>query len=201
MDLDEMKQTWSLMNEQLAQQELINKQLIRGMTKEQSLNRFNRILWMEAVNHIINWGLLVVILLRGSFDSFLLKGCLGLFTLMALALSILSYQFVQQLKEIDIQRNTLVTTLSQMCNLKQAYYQYKKRALGTMLISIFPVMLLVVKMVHHKNLLESLDIFGIPLVVGSVIGFGIAYWIYNNIYEKNLEEVTLLLQDLERVGA
>lgn len=197
MDLEEMKVAWKLVNENLAQQQATNSKLVRTIIREQSSGRFSRISRMEAINHIINWGLAIVLIIRCPLDNWLMKGSLGLYLLMISIFTLLSYQFMNKMRRVDIQRDTLVDTLKNIYDLKKYYYQYKKYGILTAGISIVPVILLVVRAFHGKNLFNHLALFGVPLLIGLVIGSVIAYYIYKNVYEKNLEEVELLIRDLE----
>ena len=100
---------------------------------------------------------------------------------------------------IDIQKNTLINALDNMAIFKNYYYWYKKACLIGGYVSLFFIIPLVVKLRHKKDLLESLDIFLLPITIGVILGGILVVFMYKHIYEKNIEEVEDLLKDLGEI--
>jgi hypothetical protein len=203
MDLEEMKVAWKLVNENLAQQQAINKKLLRGMLKEQGSNRFSQILRMEMINQLMNWGLLIIFFINCPLDEWFLSSSMIFFTLIVLLTSYLSHQLVIRINKVDIQRDSFIQTLENMYDLKKYYYKYKKNNIIITIIVLVPAIILGIKILEVKMVAYDLEIplenFILPCTLGGIAGAGIMYQMYRDVYEKNLEEVEELLQDLKEI--
>jgi hypothetical protein len=200
MDLDDMKETWMALNSKLDNQQIINEKLIKKITNEQSSNRLNKILRFEIGGHLLNWLFVLYLIPRyGMLDSVFLKISYFGIIILAISTTYLSYVLYKKMAEVNIQKHTLVARLGAMASFKKYYYQYKKMGVGLSFLALIFVIPIVVKLVHHKDILDYLSYFLVPTLVGLVLGFGLLYIIYKQVYEKNIEEVELLLNDLEDI--
>lgn len=195
MELDDLKKSWSDLNQKMDEQQRLNEKLLLQITQQQSNYRFNKIITFEIVGIILNWCVLLYVLLRFQQldSSFLQVGAIGL-GMMVVTLTYLSCILYQKISKIDLVKQQMVEVIQHMSAFKKYYFQYKKWSIVLTSLEVFFLIPLIVKLVHHKNILEHLDLFAAPTIVGLVIGFGLLFVIYKRLYEKSIEEVEEMMR-------
>jgi hypothetical protein len=197
MELDELKNTWMVLDEQLKKNELLNKRLVQEMLSNKSNRSLNKIINTELIGIII---LLLVspiwiwLLNYRPYESFLFTKILSITGIVVTIFGIIwgIYTLKKYLLKIDFS-NCIKENL-QYVNKYDIYYR-KGKMLNYYII--IPVLFLLGILVYYE--LKANLFLWVFLVVAYIIGIVITYWMYKKVYDSNIQSIQKSLEELEEL--
>lgn len=196
MNIEQMQQTWSELNQKLDNQKLLNEKMIIKMTSEQSKNRLNRITYFEIFSIVGMVILSVYIVPRFNRLDTLISQIGGIVTVTIAVIAIIcSIIMLVKISRIDIQKNTFVQSLKAITELKSFSLKYALSGWITGPIVIFSSFSVFVKLLHQKDILAHLQFYLILPIVALVIAAPLSYLIYKRLYKKSIQEVESMLHE------
>ena len=196
MDLNELKNTWVVLDEQLKKNEVLNKQILREMLNRKSNKSLSRLLNTDIIGVII---LFLVIpasvwLYNGRFLVTPLSVKILSVTCMSVGiLGVIWYFFkLKHLVKIDFSGN--VKDNVYYINKYNIMLKREKMA-GSFILT--PILVFLAAFCYYELKVNlSLWIF---LVVGTTIAIGIGYWMYKKLYNSSIQSIRQSLEELEEL--
>ena len=197
MELDELKNTWTVLDEQLKKNELLNKRIIQEMLYKKS---------NKSLSWLINtdfWSMLAQLsaipfciwlynspISKNNFFPKILSVVLIVFIILASIWD--CNKIIKYLFKIDFTK--IVKDNMQLVNKYAIFIKYEKIVGYTV---VFPVFYLLGILCYYElNATLSLWIF---LVVVFISGTAVAYWAYKKIYDSNIQSIKKSLEELEEL--
>ena len=197
MELDELKNTWTVLDEQLKKNEMLNKRIIQEMLHKKS---------SKSLNLLINtdfWSMLAQLLAipfciwlynnpisKNNFFPKILSVVLIVFIILASIWD--CYKIFKYLFKIDFTK--IVKDNMQLVNKYAIFIKYEK-IVGYFVV--FPVFYLLGILCYYElNATLSLWIF---LVVVFISATAVVYWAYKKIYDSNIQSIKKSLEELEEL--
>ena len=196
MELDNLKEAWTSIDERLKEKDMLNKQMIQEMLSVKSYKSLNKLVNIELYNIIsCLFGILIFAwaLNFSSLNSIFLKPLL----LTAIAIAILgitcgSYALKKYLLKIDFSKS-----------IKDNIYYLNK----------FIIYYRKAKMINYYFIIPVLSVFGILLYYELKVSFYLwiflfvvltiaivfAYWSYKKIYDANIQSIQKSLDEIREL--
>jgi len=198
MNIEEIKNKWSQINNELDKQKKFNSELFEKMTKNSAKSSLQKILNYEIVSAVVLIMIILFTVLRFKMlDTSLTFVCGIILILIAIASLSLSGILFKKIKNVKFYEKTLSETIKDVSNLKIYYYKYKMMSWISSLFFVFAMLPVFVKLLHNRNIIDDFSLYIIPVGIGLIIGITLAYYIFKNLYEFNLSKVENLLKDLK----
>ena len=197
MELDELKSTWTVLDEQLKKNEMLNKRIIKEMLCKKSSKSlsllinsdfFNIIILLSAIPICI-WQYNIPFFKNTFFPKILFILCIVICPLAAIWTC---FKIVKYLSKIDF-TNSIKNNM-QYINTYAIFNRKEKIISYFILIPI--IYLLGVMSYYELNVNLSLWIF---LIVAFIVGLIISYWFTTKIYDSNIESIKKSLEELEEL--
>jgi hypothetical protein len=197
MDLENMKDTWQQMSQELENQKKLTSEIILKMTNEKSSSRLNRIVNLEIFGNIISWMMLFYIIINfDKLTSWLsLTGGIGTSIILIIG-SFMSLIIIKKAKDIDLLKNSYVETLRRFDSLRKTLRLYKKLSIYLNIIMPFLILPLFSAIFLEKDLLENMEEFKNELIASFLLIPPILYLIIRY-YSKNISKVKEALDEIE----
>jgi hypothetical protein len=199
MELDELKSAWKSYDQKLSENLKLNEQLLRNMNLERSKREINSPLISEIISIMIGFAFLLFFVsttLKNSGEmKFLIPGLMN--SIICFVILVLSAKKIRLLSEIDLFNTPIVELQRAILIVKQKMLLYKK--IEFCLMPFFGLFLAPILIKGLRNI----DIYGNPiryiiaLFIGLGIGYPLAIWIYKHWYQKKLNNVEILLNELK----
>ncbi len=194
MELDELKNTWTSLNERLQKQETLKETIIKEMLQSKSGESLSKLINYTYFGIIV--GLLAIIMLAyrltityfGAFKTTLFVGAIVFLALFAV-IGILN---VIHLHKIDITKS-----VCQNINLVQTYkIRIKKQVISSYVFVVLFITAAIVACIISPNMeLWRWVVIGIFVIIG-IIG---AYWEYKRMYKANTDAILNSLDKLKEL--
>lgn len=170
MDLDDMKHTWSELNEGLAQRQQLSDERILQMMKRKSSSRLNRLIYFELFGTVVSIAMLIYLLLNFHRLNNWLNITGGYYLISILLLSfIMTYRVIKKIRQVNIVSNSYQQTVSDFSSLKKTLGVYKRFSIFINIISPFMILPVASKLFFDKDLLQNLNAFWEGLAVSFII--------------------------------
>ncbi len=112
MDLEEIKEVWAEMSDQLEQQKKLTNEIILKMTQQNYTNKFQKVTNYESVGAIFCFLIAMYILLNfGKLDTWYLQLCGGITLAFLLIMPLLVLRALTQIKKLSITENNYKETI------------------------------------------------------------------------------------------
>ncbi|MFD0861988.1 hypothetical protein ACFQ1M_07200 [Sungkyunkwania multivorans] len=199
MNIEEMKDIWSQMSDQLEKQKKLTDKLIIEMTKEKFKNRFNAISMYETAGAVICFLMaLFVIINFNKLDSWYLS-LFGLIVVLFLViLPILSLRSIKRMKTIDIVRNNYRQTIVDFTKRRKSFLLIQKISMASSFILMLVSVPVASKLIGDKDvfLMNGTKWLWYFAIMGIFLFF-FSRWVYRcyNGISKSAEEVLKELKD------
>jgi len=196
MELDEIKNLWAEMSDQIAHQKKMTDSLIIKMTRSDYRNKFLKIWIPEAIGTCICFAAAVYIIVDfQKLDTWylILCGMVSLFILFILPL--LSFYTLHKIRSVNIRQN----------NYKQILQEYSKSSSEFVIIQKFSfymtAVLLLTSLPVMGQLIAGKDLFiesrlWLWYAVGYPFFYGFSRWVFRK-YAKLTKEAEEILKELE----
>ena len=195
MDLDDMKNTWSELNDELARKQKLSDAHILQMTQRKSSSRLNRLVYFELFGTLISLMMFVYLLFNfHRLDNWLtLTG--GAYLIFILLLSFgMTFTLIKKIKRVNILTTSYHQTVLDFTSLKKTLGLYKRFSIVINIISPFMILPVASKLFFDKNILADLDGFweGIAasFIILPIILFSLIYF-----YRFNIRKVGKTLKE------
>ena len=196
MELDELKNTWSVLDEQLKKNEMLNKRIIQEMLYKKSNKSLSWLMNMDffsatlfLVIPLIIWMYNLPITKNNFFPKIL---CVVLIVFCILASIWSFYKILKYLLKIDFTK--IVKDNMQLVNKYAILIKYEK-IIGY--IVVIPVLYLLGILIYYELKVNLL--FWIFLIVTYIFTTMFVYWSYKKIYDSNIQSIQKSLEELEEL--
>lgn len=185
-ELQKMQAQMALLKEKLNNEEIVNDQLLRDVTRLR-VRRVNRNVWIETI-----CVLFVIIVDNGVFHQL---GCswwfIGGTTAMMLACLLATVIPHRRVKESEIMQGDLLTVAKQVRRLRQAYNDWLK--IGIPMALVWVIWLLVELYFQHT---DNLPLF-VCIAIGILGGGAVGGWIGGRQHKKYVREMDEIIRQIE----
>ena len=143
MELEEMKQLWEEMSEQMERQKLLTDKLIMAMTEERYRNKFNTAWVAESAGTVICFGFALLILLNfHKFDAWYLWAS-AVFTVLYLFLvPIAMLYFLNRMRKLDIAGSDFRQMLLDFNRAKEGFHLVNRVGMAMNFVLMFTITVL-----------------------------------------------------------
>ena len=200
MELDEMKEAWNRYDQKLTESLRLNEELLRKLNLDKSKRELSSPLNYEIVSVVLN-GVFILYIISATIQysgemKFLIPGILT--TLFMLLLFAFNIHRLHLMLNIDYYNASVVELQKRIARLKQKYMQYRKIEFYIFPFFTVVAMPILVIALRHIDLYEHPWRFILAIVLTLSLGYPLIIWIYNNLYDKKLKNITTFLSDLKR---
>ena len=196
MELEELKNAWVALNEQLKKNEMLNKQLVQEMLCNKSNKSLNKLMNTEFFSMLT---LLVVPLCIGLYNQPHFENILSakILFIVAIITCILSaiwncYKILKYLRNINFSKSIG----DNMYYINKYNIIFKKEKTVSYFIMIPVVSLLTILSYYELKATFSLWIF---LFVALTIAIAIGCWMNKKIYDANIQSIKKSLEELKEL--
>jgi len=196
MEFEELKNAWTVLDEQLKKNETLNKRLVQEMLCNKSNKSLNKLMNLEVLNIIILFLAipLCIWLFNYRFTNFLFPKILFA---VAVAVSIFGiilscYTLKKYFMKIDFANNIGDNILC--LNKYNILYRKGKMINYFFIIPVFSVL----GILSYYELKVSFHLW-IFLFVALTIGIGLTYWAYKKIYDTSILSIKKSLEELKEL--
>jgi hypothetical protein len=193
MELDELKNTWMVLEKKLNKTEILNKQLVQEMLHKKSNRSLSRLINMDTFN-LICWFLTIPVSVwcyrLPRFENFVYPKILfAALLFISIPIAIWGCYHLVQLMKIDFSKSIK----ENMHRVNQYAIAIKKEKIVTY-VCMFLFYILGIACYKEIN---ANDLYWYFLVVAFIIGFVLVKWIYKRIYDTNIQAIKKSLEELK----
>ena len=196
MELDELKNTWKLLEEQLKKNETVNKKVILEMLQKKSNKSLSRLINVEFANLIL-WLLTIPLFLWLNtlpyYSQFVSTKIISVsVTIIAVLALIMTICEIKYLFKINFPQNIK----DNMFYLNKYQIMVKRGKIFAYFV-IAPILYsLVAYHLYERKTDYSLWMF---FIIASIIGMVMTYWMYKKHYDSNIQSIKESLEELEEL--
>lgn len=200
MEFDELKSAWTLYDKKLTENLKLNEELIRKMNLNNSKKELQKPLISELVGIII---LPLFILYVGVSSIRYIdepKYCIPGFISLAIGLVYLTFGIYRanRFLNIDYYSSSALKMQMDIAKLKKLVLHLRKYELLLIPIFVISILPILYKAIHNIDIYQHIKFYAIVVIACSSIGFPLTIWINKYLYDKKIENVEKLLDDLNR---
>jgi hypothetical protein len=198
MELHELKNTWTVLEEQLKKNEAVNKKLILEMSNKKSTKSLNRLINIDLLSVIV---LLLAIPTSAWLYSVTDTRYNNALSVKILAVELFVFCFIglfwyyfklKHLMKIDFSKNVK----NNMLCINSYCIMLKREKIATYFY-LFPATFLLAAFCYYElNATATLWIF---LVAAVAMGMILSYWMYKRIYDTNIQSIKESLEELNEL--
>ncbi|MCL2246433.1 MAG: hypothetical protein FWC10_04900 [Lentimicrobiaceae bacterium] len=198
MELDELKNRWTVLEKQLKKNEILNKQLVLGMLHKKSDKSLNRLINTDVISIIIYFLLIPVGIwyYNVKFPSMGALLSLKIFAIAVISVAVMGIIWIsyklRYLKKIDFLKSIKD---NMYCITKYAMMIKQEKLASYYLVA--PVIFISGAFVYYE-LKVTLSFWSI-LIVALIAGLIISVWMYKKIYDSNIQSIKLNLEELREL--
>jgi hypothetical protein len=196
MDLDELKNTWTILDERLKKNEMLNKQIIQEMLYKKSNKSLNWLIGFDLFSIIII--LLVIPLLvwlynSPPFNRLLFPKITFAFSIAICILGVIWYFYkLKYLMNIDFPK-----IIRDNIHYMNKYSIMIKQEKIINYICLIPVIYVLVILSYYE--LKATFSLWVFLFTGLIVATMISYWSYKKIYDSNIQSIKKSLEELKEL--
>jgi len=196
MELDELKNTWTVLDEQLKKNEMLNKRIIQEMLYKKSSKSLSWLINMDFFSATV---FLVIPFLIWLYNSPVTKNKLfpKIFCIVLIVFCILTtiwscYKVFKYLIKIDFTK--IIKDNIQLVNKYAILIKYEK-IVGYYFV--IPVLFLLGILIYYEQ--KANLFFWIFLIVVYIFATIMTYWSYKKIYDSNIQSIKKSFEELEEL--
>jgi len=200
MELEEIKNIWDDMSQEIDKQKILTDKSIVNITKKRYVNKIRTISILETTFAFISIVFSAYILINFTkLDTWYLSISGIIVVLFLIIVPILSVKGIRTLKYLDIAGNTFKQSLHKYATGKQNFINFIKVSSYLTFPFIVAFMLIAEKIFNNNNLISENDIgvYWYVLPLGIIIQILTNKWILIK-YSKTLNEAENILKELEQ---
>ena len=196
MELDELKNTWMVLDEQLKKNEMLNRRIVREMLYKKSNKSLNWLISYDVLG--IPVLLLVIPFCVWLYNlprtgNMLFPKILFIFTIIVSILGIIWYCYkLKQLMKMDFSKSVKDNML---CLNKYNFMITKEKSIQYFVLA--PIISLLCIFSYYE--LKANVSWRVFLVVMLILAIAGTYWMYKKIYDKNIQSIKKSLEELEEL--
>lgn len=199
MELEELKQAWVQMSNELEVQKKLTKEIIMNMTKEKYRNKFRTINRYELPGAVVCFIAAIYLLFNfNKLDIWYLQLCGAISITILTVLPLLVLSSIKKLKGIDISVETYRDNLVRYTNAQTRFLTLQKIGVGLSFALLFFILPSIAKIAKGKDMFiegiktEQVLIFTIVLIAMAIF----SRWGYRS-YRHMTNSAASLLEDLK----
>ncbi len=200
MELDELKSAWTQYDKKLTENLKLNEELIRKMNLNHSKKEMQKPLFSELLN--LTTMFICVVYFTASSIRFINepKFCIPGFIIVALCLVIVVFSVIKtnRILNIDYYGTSLIELQKDISNLKKLILILRKYEFYSILIFLIVIFPISFKSILNIDIYQNIKLYAIEVIMASCISFPLTIWINKYLYDKKIENVEKLLDDLNR---
>jgi hypothetical protein len=197
MDLDELKNTWMVLDERLKKNEMLNRQIVQEMLYKKSNKSLNWLIGADLISAIIT--LLAIPLWIGFYNKSPFQNIysLKIISVFLIVMSIFSviwicYKLIKYLMKIDFS----ISVKDNMYFVNKYSILIKKEKIISYFIVIPVLFLLSIWFYYELKVNLSFWVFLGTVFISATI---IVYWASKKIYDANIQSIKKSLEELEEL--
>jgi hypothetical protein len=200
MELEELKSAWAQYDKKLTQNLKLNEELLRKINLEKSKKEMNTPLFYEIISVVAGVIFILFIASATIKYSYELKFLLpGIITSIIVAMWVYnSVSKISLLTNVDYYYSPIVELQKSINTFKLRYQKYKKFELYSIpafTIAAFPILGIALR---NFDIYEYPIRFIVGIVVTLILGYPGQIWLYKNLYDKKIKNVTNFLEELSK---
>jgi hypothetical protein len=196
MELSELKNTWTILEEQLKKNEMLNKQMVQKMLYKKSNKSLNRLINIDFFGLVLMLLLIPVCIWLYNIPKLENIISLKIFSVAMTIICILAaIWYVYKLKyamKIDFSKNVK----DNMYCMNKYTILLKKEKLATYFVLLPIVTLLGAFCYYELKASFSLWIFLIIAIISAIVG---EYWLYKRYYDTNIQTIKKSLDEMKEL--
>ncbi|MTI21218.1 hypothetical protein E1176_09320 [Fulvivirga sp. RKSG066] len=198
MELEEMKNIWSDMSDELDKQKKLTQKLIIKMAHEKSSSRLGRIVMAESIGTVITVVALIFIGINfNKFNSLInIVAASGTFLILFVSV-IMAVLLIRKANLINIQEDTYIGALNHYTDLKKMLRFYKRFSIAMYVIMPF-FLIPVVSVLAGKDLSQNLSELW-EVILACVLILPVAWLAIAWFYKTNLRNVTAAFKEVKNI--
>jgi hypothetical protein len=200
MELEEMKNIWDDMSQEIDKKKILTNESIINITKKRYVNKLRAISIPETTFAFISIIFSAFVLINFTkLDTWYLSISGIIVVLFLIIVPILSVKWIRTLKYLDIAGNTFKQSLLKYATGKQKFINFIKVSSYLTIPFIVTFILITEKIFNNNNLISEND-FGVYwyiLPLGIIIQILFTKWILIK-YTKTINEAENILKELEQ---
>jgi uncharacterized membrane protein len=196
MELDDLKNTWENMSDQVKKQQNLNPKMINEMTKKKFESNLKKIAYPETIGVIICLAGAIFIGLNFSIlDTIFLKSVGIVSVILLLALSVISLISVRQLNMRADVNKSYSETLKEFAVQKIRFYKFQKINVTLSYLLLVTTIVLFSKFFGSKDITNSKYFWIFSFSFGYIFLSFYAKWV-SKYYHNSLRQTEELLKEL-----
>lgn len=199
MELEEMQAAWSQMSSDIEKRKQLTDELIMKMAQQEYTSKINKILRAETVGAIICFATIIYVLVNfAKFQSWQSQASAIILVVTLLVMSVGSLFLLKKMKEVNLQKDDLSTTIIKYTKYKKFTSQFQKASILVGFFVLFASTAVFSVLFSEKDMFLEVELTKmiLPMIFGIVI-FGLIAYIGGRFYGKSLQEAQHILEDLE----
>ena len=197
MELDELKNTWTVLDEQLKKNEMLNKRIIQEMLYKKSNKSLSWLIntdFWTMLTQLLAIPICIWLYNNPIFRNNFIPNILFIFLIITMILASVGdcYRILKYLIKVDFAKS--VNNNMHYVN-KYAIWIKKEKIVSYFIVIPFLSLLGILYYYEVKATL-SLWIF---LVVALTFAIAVTYWAYKKIYDSNIQSIKKSLEELEEL--
>lgn len=198
MELDELKDKWESMSNQLEKQQLLTDQLIMDLAKEKYDKKLKGIKGPELIGTVI-CGITVLLVLFNfqQLDTWYLQLAGLLLVIFLIMAPISSLETLNRLSKVDVSTTPVKESLEQFATSKKRFVNLQKIAFYMSFLMFFLSTLVAAKLMNGIDLIQEQPkalIYALPLGLLFVLVFSI--FVFKK-YKRSMSQAEELLKELD----
>ncbi|MDR2970860.1 MAG: hypothetical protein LBU83_02860 [Bacteroidales bacterium] len=194
MELDELKNTWMVLEKKLKNNEILNKQLLQEMLYKKSNRSLNRLINIDFLN-LICWFLTIPVSIwcyfLPRFESFLFPKILFVTIFVtSIPIAILGCLQLIPLMKIDFSK----TIKENICYVNQYAIRIRKEKI-VVYFGLIPLYYILGILCYYE--VKANFSYWTFLVVAFILGVALTYWMYKRFYDTNIQAIKKGLEELK----
>jgi len=197
MDLEEMKNTWGEMSNEIDKQKKLTDKLIMMMTQEKYNKTLRRISIPETIGTVICYIMVLLILFNfEKLDTWYLQLCGVISIAILIILPILSLRSIKKMNTVNISKNNIKQTLIDFNKGKQQFRNVQKLGFYMSFIILIISLPVASKLMNNNNLFLDDKVWFWYVPFGVIGLFFFAKWVFKY-YMKSTTDAENLLKELD----
>lgn len=188
MELDELKAGWNVLNERLAQNEILNKRIIKDMIVTRTNSALSKLKWMNWVGIILVFVMFILVLIMKNIvvirpAAMIIAGLVGVFVLIY---CICYFRFLERL---DLNKLSI-------CEAMAWCIKFRKIQRCGMFVAPLIALVVIVSIFfihHHYRSLYHMIVDAAGVLFGTYVG----YLCYKYVDKKSIETIEKGIEELK----
>lgn len=197
MDLDEMKDKWEHMSEELEQQKLLTDKLIMELTTEKYKRKIKGIYSAETFGAIVcGLAILFILINLNSLDTWYLQVLAFIAILFFVIMPYGSFKAMKGLYEAGNASTPIKENLEKFARAKKHFVLLQKVSFYLSFFMFFITLIVVAKIINGIDLIQKQPdvlLFAVPV---GLLFMGLFSFVVFSKYNKSMDEAEQLLKDL-----